>query len=115
MARSHSQCEVFDQDFLQTLGIAAQIAGFHSRTLTVAGAFDLAPSEDFATWVSNLLEGYSVNLQTEREVLEPAALRQRVVELDCRLLVLEADKQDGPTEELRELVEQLTCDVLIIG
>jgi hypothetical protein len=98
----------------QTLGIAAQIAGFHSRTLTVAGAFDLAGPDNFAAWVSGLLEGHSLNLETEREVLEPAALRQRILELDCRLLVLEAGEQNGPTEDLRELVEHLTCDVLII-
>ena len=98
----------------QTLGIAAQIASFHSRTLTVAGAFDLAAQDDFAGWVSGLLEGHSLNLQTQPEALEPAALRQRILELDCRLLVLEAEEQDGRTEELRELVEQLTCDVLIV-
>jgi nucleotide-binding universal stress UspA family protein len=98
----------------QTLGIAAQIAGFHSRTLTVAGAFGLAAPDDFAAWVSGLLEGHSLNLRTEPEALEPAALRQRILELDCRLLVLEADEQDGRTEELRDLVEHLTCDVLIV-
>jgi hypothetical protein len=98
----------------QTLGIAAQIAGVHSRTLTVAGAFDLAAPDDFAAWVSGLLEGHSLNLQTEPEALEPAALPQRILELDCRLLVLEAGEQDGRTEELRELVEHLTCDVLIV-
>jgi hypothetical protein len=98
----------------QTLDMAAQIAGFHSRSLTVAGAFDFAASDDFAAWVSGLLEGHSLNLQTEPQALEPAALRQRLLELDCRLLVLEADEQDGRTEELRELVEHLTCDVLIV-
>jgi hypothetical protein len=98
----------------QTLGIAAQIAGVHSRTLTVAGAFDPAGPDDFAAWVTGILEGHSLNLQTEREALEPAALRQRILDLDCRLLVLDAGEQDGRTEELRELVEHLTCDVLIV-
>ena len=98
----------------QTLGIAAQIASFHSRSLTVAGAFDPAASDDFATWVSGLLEGHSLNLQTEPEALEPAALPQRILDLDCRLLVLEAGEQDGSTEDLRELVGHLTCDVLIV-
>jgi hypothetical protein len=98
----------------QTLGIAVQIAGFQSRTLTVAGAFDPAPPDDFAAWVSGVLEGHSLNLQTEREALEPAALRQRILDLDCRLLVLEAGEQDGSREDLRELVEHLTCDVLIV-
>jgi hypothetical protein len=98
----------------QTLGIAAQIAGFHSRNLTVAEAFDLAEPDDFAAWVSGLLEDHSLNVQTEPEALEPAALPQRILELDCRLLVLEADDQDGRAGDLRELVEQLACDVLIV-
>jgi hypothetical protein len=98
----------------RTLDIAAQIAGFHSGTLTVAGTPDLAGSDDFAAWVSGLLEGYSMSLQTEFAAAEPAALRQRIIELDCRLLVLEASEKDAQPEELRELVEHLACDVLII-
>jgi N6-adenosine-specific RNA methylase IME4 len=55
-----------------------------------------------------------LRLQTEPPATEPAALRQRIIELDCRLLVLEASEQDTQPDELRELVEQLACDVLII-
>jgi hypothetical protein len=97
-----------------TLDIAAQIAGFRGGTLTVAGAPDLAGSGDFTTWVAELLEGHSLRLQTEPAATEPAALRQRMIELDCRLLVLEAGEHDAQPDELRELVEQLACDVLII-
>src|SRR5271165_6251266 len=103
-----------DRKSARTLDIAAQIAGFRSGLLTVAGAPDLAGSDDFAAWVSELLEGHSIRLQTEPAALEPAALRQRIIELDCRLLVLEASEQDAKPDELRELVEQLGCDVLII-
>jgi hypothetical protein len=98
----------------RTLDIAAQIAGFHSGTLTVAGTPDVAGSDDFAEWVSGLLEGHSLSLQTETAETEPDALRRRIVELDCRLLVLEASKEGAQPEDLRELVEQLACDVLII-
>jgi hypothetical protein len=53
-----------------------------------------------------------VSLQTEAAAVEPAALRQRLIELDCRLLVLEGSSvEDGP-QELRELVEPLACDLL---
>src|SRR5437016_1279828 len=61
----------------RTLAIAAQIAAFGSSSLTVAGTPDLARSDDFAAWVSGLLEGHSLNLQTE-PLPEPAALRQRI-------------------------------------
>jgi nucleotide-binding universal stress UspA family protein len=103
-----------DPKSARALDIAAQIAGFRSGTLTVAGAPDLAGSDDFTAWVSELLEGHSLRLQTEPVATEPAALRQRIIELDCRLLVLEASEQDAQPDALRELVEQLACDVLII-
>jgi nucleotide-binding universal stress UspA family protein len=103
-----------DPKSARILDIAAQIAGFRSGTLTVAGGPDLAGSDDFTAWVSELLEGHSLKLQTEPAATEPAALRQRIIELDCRLLVLEAGDRDVQPDGLRELVEQLACDVLFI-
>lgn len=103
-----------DPKSARALDIAAQIAGFCNGTLTVAQTPDPAGSVDFAAWVSECLAGYSVSLQTEPAETEPAALRQRIIELDCRLLVLEEDDGEAQPEQLRELVEQLTCDVLII-
>ena len=35
-------------------------------------------------------------------------------QLDCRLLVLEAGDREAQPERLRELVEQVACDVLVI-
>ena len=96
------------------LEIAAQIAGISKATLTVAAPPDLAGSDDFAAWVSELLEGHSVSLQTESVAAEPAALRQRIIELDCRLLVLEASPDEAPPEELREFLEPLACDLLVV-
>jgi hypothetical protein len=98
----------------RTLGIAAQIAAFGGNSLTVAGTPDLAGSDDFAAWVAGLLEGHSLNLQTEPVAPEPAALRQMTIDLDCRLLVLEAAEHDPRPDDLRELAEHLACDVLII-
>jgi len=98
----------------RTLDIAAEIAGFGSSTLTVAQAVDLGGSDDFTAWVSACLEGRSLSLQTEPVATEPAALRQRIIDLDCRLLVLEADERAVQPDELRALVDHLTCDVLII-
>ena len=99
---------------MRTLDIAAQIAGFCSGTLTVAGPRELTGSNDFAPWVSGLLEGHSLSLRTEPAAPDLAALRQRIIELDCRVLVVGAPEQDARPDELRELVEQLACDVLII-
>jgi hypothetical protein len=60
------------------------------------------------------LEGHSVSLQTEPAPVEPAALRQRIIELDCRVLVLEPSSDEARPEELREFVEPLACDVLVV-
>ena len=96
------------------LEIAAQIAGISKAALTVAGPPDLAGADAFAAWVSGLLEGHSVSLQTETAATEPAALRQRIVDLDCRLVVLEGSADEGRPEELRELVGSLACNVLVV-
>ena len=98
----------------RALDIAAEIAGFGSGTLTVARSLDLGEPDDFTAWVSACLEGYSLSLQTEAVAAEPAALRQRIIDLDCRLLVLEADERASQRDDLRALVDQLACDVLII-
>jgi hypothetical protein len=99
---------------LRTLEIAAQIAGVSKATLTVAGPPDLADTDEFAAWVSGLLEAHSVSLQTERAPAEPAALRQRIIELDCRLLVLEGPPEEARPRELREFIEPLACDFLVV-
>jgi nucleotide-binding universal stress UspA family protein len=98
----------------RTIDIAAQIASFRGGTLTVARTPDLAEADEFTAWVSGLLDGHSLSLQTEPVAAEPAALRQRIIDLDCRLLVLEATEHAPDPDDLRELAEQLACDVLII-
>lgn len=103
-----------DPKSARALEVASQIAGFRGGTLTVSANPGLAGSDNFAAWVSQLLGEPSLTLRTEPTATEPAALRQRIIELDCRLLVLEAGERDAQPDELRELVEQLTCDVLIV-
>jgi nucleotide-binding universal stress UspA family protein len=103
-----------DAQSARTVDLAAQIAAFGGGSLTVAGAPDLVDSDDFAVWVSELLQGHSLDLRTEPAPREPGALRQRTTELGCRLLVLEATEQEPGPDGLRELAEHLACDVLII-
>ena len=98
----------------RTVDIAAQLAAFGSGSLTVAGTPDLLGTNDFVAWVSGLLEAHSLDLRTEPADPEPAALRQRIIDLDCRLLVLEATETGPEPEDLRKLLEHLACDVLII-
>jgi hypothetical protein len=98
----------------RTLDTAAQIAGICNNTLTVAGPAHPADPDDFAAQVSTLLSGHSLSLRTEPAATEPAALRQRILELDCRMLVVEGRWDRAGNEELRILVEHLACDVLIV-
>jgi hypothetical protein len=93
-----------DPKSARALDIAAQIAGFCNGTLTVAQTPDPAGSVDFTACV---VPGYAVSLQMELGEAEPAALRQRIIELDCRLLVLEAGDWEAQREQLRELVKEL--------
>ena len=55
-----------------------------------------------------------MSLQTERAPAEPAALRRRIIELDSQLLVLEASTEEVRPQELRELVDPLACDLLVV-
>ena len=103
-----------DPKSARAIEVASQIARFRGGTLTVSASPSLAGSENFAARVSQLLGERSPSFQTEPAVTERAALRHRIIELDCRLLVLEAGEQDAELNELRELFEQLTCDLLII-
>jgi hypothetical protein len=98
----------------RALDLAAQIAAFGSGNLTVAAIGDIAAADDFAAWVSGLLAAHRLIFQTEAAATEPAALRRRIIELDCRLLVLEAMTDETRVAELRDLAEQVACDVLII-
>jgi hypothetical protein len=98
----------------RTLDIAAQIAGFCSGRLTVVGPPDLAGSDDFEAWVSGHLEGHSLTFRTEPAATESAALRQRISELDCRLLVLEDNLEEARPDDLREHFAHLACDLLFV-
>jgi hypothetical protein len=98
----------------KAIDIAAQIAAFGSGRLFVAGTPELGGLDDFAAWVSGLLEGRPLSLQTEPAASEFGTIRQRIIELDCRLLVVDATDHDPAPQDLREFAEHLVCDVLII-
>ena len=99
---------------VRTLDIAAQIANFCSATLTVAGPPDLG-SDDFENWVSQHLEGRRLTFQTELARTVAAGLRHRIIELDCRLLVVEAGTAGTWQDALREHLPHLSCDLLVVS
>lgn len=85
-------------------------------TLTLIVPPALARSEDFAAWLDDHIAelGRSVRVSVEIAPAEPADLPQRVAELRCRALAIEADIIDGSTERLRHFVESFACDILIV-
>jgi nucleotide-binding universal stress UspA family protein len=94
---------------VRLLEVASQMAEAADALLTVICPPAIAGAERFETWIADQLAGHSVRVQVEVEPAEPAALRQRLAELDLRLLAIAADG-----EELREFVERFRCDILIV-
>jgi nucleotide-binding universal stress UspA family protein len=88
------------------LEAAAQMAEATDALLTVI----CPPGEElFENWIADRLTGRPLRLRVEIGPDEPAALRQRLGELDCRLLAIEAGGA-----ALRDLVERYACDILIV-
>jgi hypothetical protein len=93
------------------LALAAEIADLGRREMTVLS--DIACEEDIESWVNSTIAGHALALKTETGPREPGALKQRVVALDCRLLVSTAE--GARPDDLREIVEGALCDLLVIG
>jgi hypothetical protein len=93
---------------------AAQIAEAEGLGLTVICSPSVAGATGLEKWISERLAAFSVRLQIEVSPPEPAALRRRIVELDCRLLAIEAGTAEGDAVRLREFAEHFVCDVLIV-
>ena len=90
------------------LDAAVQIAQSADSVLTVIYPAEVAGT-GFETWIADRLADRPVRLQVEVAPAEPAALRQQIDELDCRLLAIEAGGA-----ALRDLVERYACDILIV-
>jgi len=87
------------------LDAAAQIAEASDALLIVI----TAGPERFDDWIADRLASRPLRLQVEIGPAEPATLRQRLGELDCRLLAIEVGD-----DQLRDLVERYACDILIV-
>jgi len=96
------------------LEAAAQIAETADQMLTVICPPAVAGA-GFETWVADRLADNPVRLQVEIAPAEPAALHQRIGELDCRCLAIAAGGAEASSDRLRELVERFGCDILMVG
>lgn len=98
-----------DPAAVRLLEAAAQIAEAADAPLTVICPAAIAGAERFEHWLADRLAGHQVRLQVEIAPTEPAVLRERLRELDCRLLAIGAGG-----DPLRDFVERYTCDILIV-
>jgi nucleotide-binding universal stress UspA family protein len=95
----------------RVLEAAARLAEVKGGVLTVLAPFG---SQGFDQWITGRLAPYSLRLQIELAPPDLPALHNRISELDCRLLVVEASAAKGSTDGLRELSQRLSCDLLFV-
>jgi hypothetical protein len=98
---------------VRLLEAAAQIAAAQGGGLTVIAPPEIAGADDFDQWIGERLAAYGIPLQIEVAPAEPGALDRRIVQLDCRLLAIDA-KAGGGAARLREYVERVACNILVV-
>ena len=101
-----------DAGSARLLDAAAQIAAANDRMLTVICPAAVADTDGLEEWITGHAAGHDVRVQIEVASLDPGALQERLGQLDCRLLALEAGLAEGAG--LRQLVERFACDMLIV-
>ena len=95
----------------RVLEAAAQLAEIGDAPLTVICALDLARSAGFDAWLHAHVFARPVQLRIEAPPTDSAALRRRILELNCGLLAVAADT---PETGLRELAVGAACDLLVM-
>jgi nucleotide-binding universal stress UspA family protein len=96
------------------LEAAARIAKARNANPTVLSAVDAEGAEDIEAWAADHLARHSVPLQIERVPTEAAALHRRMLELDCRLLAVEARFVENRPDRIRKFVDRVGCDLLVV-
>jgi nucleotide-binding universal stress UspA family protein len=69
---------------------------------------------EFNNWIAARLQGHSVRLQIDMVSDGLSELQQRIAQLDCGLLAIEAGLIEGWPGGIREFIESFPCDVLIV-
>ena len=99
---------------VRLLEAAAQAAEAREGALTVIYPPAVGGASGFETWIAEQLAAFSVRAQIEVAPAEPAALRGRIDELDCRLLAVDAGRSEGQFGPLREFHESFAHDILFV-
>lgn len=95
------------------LAAAAQIAAAFDCGLTVFGPPSVAGA-DLVGWIADAVRGEQADPQIEIGPTDPALLRHRLCACDCRILAVDAGLAEDEDDRLRELAEELGCDLLVV-
>jgi hypothetical protein len=93
---------------------AGRIAAARNTPVSVICTAELARAEGFETWIADHLVPHSGSPQIELAPADVTALLQRMLELDCGLLAIEASFVEEGPDRIRALVERLACDLLVV-
>ena len=94
--------------------MAAQIAAATDSMLAVLCAPALAGAAGVEHWIAERAATHRVRVRIEAAPAEPAALRERLGQLDCRVIALEAGLLERGDSGLGDLVERFSCDMLVV-
>jgi nucleotide-binding universal stress UspA family protein len=93
---------------------AAQLATVMDSVLTVICPPIVASEKGFEKWLADRVAEHPVRIQIEIATIEQSALHERLDELDCRVLAFEAGLAEGSGDGLRNIVDRLACDILVV-
>jgi hypothetical protein len=102
------------QGSVRLLDAVRRIAEARNTKVTLICTAELSRAEGFETWIADHLVPHSGSPQIELAPADATALLQRMLELDCGLLAVEASFIEGRSDRIRELVERLACDLLVV-
>jgi hypothetical protein len=95
------------------LEAAIRLAEASDARLAVICAPSLAKAPDFKTWLDERLAGHAVEVDVDL-LPERTGFRRRITELRCRFVAVEAGTEEARPENLRAMVAQIACDVLVV-
>lgn len=96
------------------LDAAAQVSEARDGTLRLVCTPALVEATEFDRWLADQLQTHSVRLELDVGPADPAALQQKLGELDCGLLAIEPEAIAGRGALVRDLVKGFACDVLMV-
>ena len=99
---------------VRLLNAAGGLAEARNTKMTLICTAELAGAQGFEAWIADHLVPHSGSPQIELAPVDGTALYHHMLELDCGLLAIEASFIANWSNQIRELVERLACDLLVV-